>query len=218
MEVQELKGVVEELQRENSELRKQISARQKELGLATNRLARVENRADRVADDEDARTAAEWRAMLQNALKLLGESDQEVRSLQKRLRLLTYASREALKSAAKVDGARRAQVEGELRQSEKMLAGKDDGKAQPFTTASETGTPPTAKVIGVRLDLGVTALAVGKKKGARVGMPFLVMRGKSVMAVITLAEVRENASMAIIDQMDPDKPIEEGDMAVLRKL
>lgn len=218
MEVRELKGAVVDLQRENSELRKQILARQKELGAATNRLARLEGRADRVADDEDARVAAEWRAMLRGALKNLAESEQEIHGLQKRLRLLAFASREALKTAEKVEPSRRALVEGELRESDKVLAGNGEGRTPPITRVAEAVMPTSVRVAGVRLDLGVAALGVGRKRGARVGMPFVVMRGKSVLAVLTLAEVRDSASLAIIDQMDAEKPIAEGDTAILRKM
>ncbi|MBI4027703.1 MAG: hypothetical protein HY360_22135 [Verrucomicrobia bacterium] len=222
-EKQEFKIAVEALRQENAKLRKMDGARQRELAIATNRLARLEirqsdARSGMVADDEEVRSAGEWRAFLLNALKILAETDREMQALQKRLRQLQFAAQQAFKSAERVDPAKRALLEAELRQAEKVLAGKEEPRPRGVLTATDSTPPSSAKVIGVRLDLGVAALGIGRKHGARVGMPFLVQRGKTVLAALTLAEVRENAALAIIEQMDPDRPIREGDAAVLRKM
>ena len=222
VEAQELRVALEALRKENAALRQADKARQRELALATNKLAQLETRVagqrrGLAADDDEARSAEEWRAFLLQALKTLDDAESEIRSLGERLRLLHDASRDALKAAEKVDPSKRSLLEMELRRSEKLF-NKEERRAAVFLDANESGSLKAVKVIGVNLDLGVTALAVGRKQGARVGMPFLVSRGKVVVAALTLAEVRENASLALIERMETDQPIREGDTAMLRKM
>ncbi len=214
VEKQELKVTLDVLRKENEGLKR-------DLATATNRLARVE--AFRSipmglsADEEEARSAIEWKAFLMNALKVLSQTDQEMQELQKRLRFLLYAAQQAFKSAEKVDASKRALLENEIRQSQKMLSVKEEVRDQPFLAEMDTTALSSTKVVGVRLDLGVAALAIGYKQGARVGMPFLVMRKQKVLAVLTLVEVRETLALALIEQMEQNEPIREGDLAGLKK-
>ena len=223
IETQELKVTVEALRKENAKLRQVDAMHQQELATATNRFTKFEflqktQGIGLMADDEEVRNASEWRAFLLSALKILYQTDQERQALQKRLQLLLYTTQQAFGSAEKVDPAKRTLLESEVRQSQKALSDTEEGPVPTFVSKpAPTMALSPAKVIGVRLDLGVAALGIGHKQGAKVGMPFLVTRGKTVMAVLTLAEVRENAALALIEQMEPDKPIEEGDVAVLRK-
>lgn len=221
-EKQEFKMAVERLRKENTDLRKIEATRQRELAAATNRLALIERkletaRSGLAADDEDARISAEWRSLLVKALKALNDSDQELRGLQKRLDLLVYASKEAFKSAEKVDPDKRSLLEGEIRQSDKALAGRRESRPAALIGDSDNAALTGARIIGAQLELGVAALSVGRRQGARVGMPFLALRGKAVLAVLTLVEVREKTSLALIEQMDSERPIREGDAAVLRR-
>ncbi len=223
LEKQELQVAVATLRKENAELRRLDGIRQRELAIVSNRLAQVEwqqgdSRLGLVADDEEVRSVAEWRAFLLNALKVLSDTDRELQGVLGRMRRLLGASQDAFKSAEKVDPAKRARLEAELRESEKMLLEKEAALQSPFVPGTDRTILSAAKVIGVQLDLGVVALAVGRKHGARVGMPFLVARDKTVLAVLTLVEVREDAALAVIEQMEYKKPIQEGDIATLRKL
>ncbi len=221
-EKQELQVTIDLLREENAGLRKTAAARQNGLVVVSNRLMSIEWKKEEarwglIADDDEARSAEEWRAFLLNALKILNEADQKIATFQKQLQMLVYAAKEAAKSAKIVNPSKRALLEGEIRQSEKILSGEKDPSLQAFTPGSETSVLSHVKIIGVRLDLGVAALAAGHQHGAHVGMPFLVLHDKTVLAVLTLAEVREKTSLALIEQMDPDKPIKEGDIAILRK-
>jgi len=222
LEKQELQVAVATLRKENTELRRLDGIRQRELAIVSNRLTQVEwqqgdSQLGLVADDEEARSVAEWRAFLLNALKVLSDTDRELQSVLGRMRRLLGASQDAFKSAEKVDPAKRARLEAELRESEKMLE-KEAAPQSLFVPGPDRTILSAAKVIGVQLDLGVAAVAVGRKHGARVGMPFLVARDKTVLAVLTLVEVREDAALAVIEQMEYKKPIQEGDIATLRKL
>ncbi len=218
----ELKIAVDALRKENAGLKKLCALRGRELATATNQLALAASRLDDPrgdlgADDEGARSSEEWRAFLLSALKILRDADDEIQALQKRMQLLVTASEQALKTAQKVDPSRRGLLEAELRQSRKLLEGKDDGQGAVFATAAVAETLSAARVIGVRMDLGVAALAVGRTQGARVGMPFVVVRDGKPVATLVLVETRENRSLALIDRMDAGKPIRKGDTASLRK-
>ena len=223
LEKQELQVAVAVLRKENSELKRQNETSQRELALATNRLVQVEwqqgdSRLGLVADDDDARSGAEWRSFLHKALKVLDETDREMLSALDRMRRLMNASQSAFKTAEKIDPTERARLEAELRHCEKFLSGKEGAVIPLFLPGVNASALSAAKVLGVQLDLGVAALDVGRKDGARVGMPFLVVRGEDVMAVLTLVEVRDEAALALIEQMDARHPIQKGDAATLRKL
>lgn len=219
---QELRLLIEQLRKENAELRQKQTTAEKELVVATNRLAKIERvqgdvRSGLVADDEEARSASEWRAFLSNSLKLLSDADQEIKELQKRLRLLLFASEKALQSAEEVDPAKRAMLEQELRSSRKFLSETSEEAKTPIISEPDKSGLASVKLIGVRLDLGVAALGIGRRQGAKVGMPFLVIKDKKLLAVLVIAEVRDKTALALIEQMDPDHPIKEGDLATLKR-
>lgn len=222
METQELRIALDAIRKENADLKKAMLSRQRELNVATNRVVQLEariaeKRRGLVADDEDARTAEEWRVFLVQSLKALEGADREIRSLVEQLRLLHQASREAFRSAEKIEPSQRAMLEGEMRRAEKILAAKEAPKGSGMVSANaETSALKTTKVVGVNLDLGVAALAAGRKQGVRVGLNFVVGRGKSMLAVLLVVEVRESTSLALIEQMEAEEPIREGDIAVIR--
>lgn len=221
MEAQESRIALDALRRENADLRRERLAHQRELAVATNRVAQLEMRVGGkryglVADDEEARSAEEWRGFLLRALKSLWDADRETAIARERLRLLHHAAREALKSAEKVETAKRSLLETQLRESEKMLASKEDKSEAILLATTDNAALRAAKVVGTNLDLGVVALAVGRKQGARVGMPFVVSRDKTAVATLTAVEVRESSTLAVIEQMDPKTPVQEGDLAMIR--
>ncbi len=219
-ETQEVRVAIEALRKENAELRKMEAVHQREIGSLTNEIARLQVRLGNprvglVADDDEARTAADWKSFLHNALAVLADADREMQDLRKRLRLLVFASQETFRSAEGVDPAKRSLLEGELRQSRKVLGEGED--ARVFAPEHETPPLDNIKVVGVKLDLGVVALAVGRNQGVRVGMPFVILRGKEMVATVTLVEVREKASLGLIEKMDSNRPVREGDLAALRR-
>jgi hypothetical protein len=222
LEQQELRQAFDALKKDHERLKALSEKQRLELAVATNRLAEVTGGIRASGMDlfqgaaEEERTAREWRMFLSRALKTLAETDDEIRELHKKLGMLVYATKEAMQSAPGIDPRKRTNLEGELRACESLLEKTPPAKPV-LVPAIETAALVDAKVIGVRLDLGVAALEIGAKHGARVGMPFLVVRGEEVLAVLTIAEVREGTALAIIDQMDSSQPIREGDRATLRK-
>jgi hypothetical protein len=219
---QEMKLLLDQIRKENNELRQKQKTTEKELIVATNRLAKIEKtqgdvRSGLVADDEEARSASEWRAFLSNSLKLLSDADREIKESQKRLRLLLFASEKAFQTAQEVDPVKRAMLEQELRSSRKFLSETVEEATTPIISETDKSGLAAVKLIGVRLDLGVAALGIGRKQGAKVGMPFLVIKDKKLLAMLVIAEVRDKTALALIEQMDPDYPIKEGDLATLKR-
>lgn len=220
-EAQELRVALDVLRRENADLRRAEGVKAREVAVLSNQLARVETAlrgglAGLAADDADARSATDWRMLLVQSLRTLLESEGELTRIEDRARRLMLVSEQALKSAQKVDPARRAALEGELRAGRKWAEERE--RTRPAIMEGETRLPPSAKVLAVRLDLGVVALDAGRAEGVRVGMPWAVNRGKEIAARLVIVETREHASMAVIERMEADRPIREGEMAVLSKL
>jgi hypothetical protein len=215
VETQELHEAVKVLRKQNDEAMVQLQE-------ATNQVAQVQkdlnhSRLNLISDSEESRSANEWRGFLGNTLKVLAVTDKELQDLRNELSLLHYAAQEAMKSAENVDPKKRSLLEKELRESEKLIV-KDPQNEKPlFTKESDAEVLLKTSVLGVELDLGVAALSVGKNDGVRVGMPFLVVRDKDVLAVLTVVEVREKTALALIEQMERDKPIRQGDLAMIRK-
>lgn len=220
LEMQETRVAIEALRRENTRLRRELAQRQFEMGALTNKNARTAQdmiREITLADDSEARSSREWKFFLLDALKALDKANQDEAQVRKQMNLLLYASQEAFKSAQNVNPSKRALLETQMRKVQKMLS--EDAELHPrvFAEDAETSAPQSIKITAVRLDLGVAALEAGKDRGIRVGMPFVVVRGKNPIAVITVAEVRERLALGIIDQMDPDSPVKKGDTALLRR-
>jgi hypothetical protein len=219
-EAQELRVALEALRRENAELRRAEGARAREAAAASNQVARLEaalrgGLAGLVADDAEGRSAADWRALLLRSLQQLRETEAELARVEDRVRRLAVDAEQALRSAQKVDPARRAALEGQLRATRQWTEERERGKAPVLEAGGKT--PSTAKVLAVRPDLGVVALDAGRAEGVRVGMLWAVNRGKEGAARLVVVETREHASMALIERMDADRPIREGETAVLSK-
>lgn len=220
-EAQELRVALEALRRENADLRRAEGVRAREATALSNQLARAEaalrgGLAGLAADDADARSTADWRSLLVQSLRVLRETEADLARIEDRTRRLMVAAEQALKSAEKVDPARRAALEGELRAGRKWAEERE--RVRPAFVEGGTKPPPSAKVLALRLDLGVVALDAGRAEGVRVGMPWVVNRGKETAARLVVVEMREHASMAVIERMEADRPIREGEMAVLSKL
>ncbi|MDD2707236.1 MAG: hypothetical protein PHV34_04445 [Verrucomicrobiae bacterium] len=222
LENQELRIALETLRRENAELRKAGNQSQRELAAAASRLSLAEQqlkekRRGLSAMDDDGRSAEEWKASLLRSLKALDDASRETQAAAERLKLLYIASKEALKSAERIEPAKRAMLEAELRLCEKALAGWEQKRPVVLPKGADASALKAVKIFAVDLDLGVAALAVGMKQGAKAGMPFVVVRDKLLIATLTLVEVRETASLAIVEQMEPKNPIRAGDTAMLRQ-
>jgi hypothetical protein len=209
------------MRKQNAKLKVEIAEKAKSSQSTTNHFQITERPQLRkfggmVADDPDARSSAEWRSFLLNALKALNERDRDAKELYKRLSLLKVAAREQLLQKEQGPSPSQDLLENEIAEAEKLLL-RFSREPQDFLVKQpESVSESRARVMAVRLDLGVAAMGIGRKLGVRVGMPFVVVRGKEAIALLMVAEVREDLSLVLIEQMDPEKPLLEGDVAHLR--
>jgi len=106
---------------------------------------------------------------------------------------------------------------GELMRAQSLIAASEQPRAREV--AAEAGAPQidSAKVLDANPNLRVVVLNVGEAQGARVGMPFIVLRGDRVVAELRVVEVRRNICGAVVERLDKDVTLAAGDAARVTK-
>jgi cell shape-determining protein MreC len=74
-----------------------------------------------------------------------------------------------------------------------------------------------ARVLEFNPKLRLVVLDVGSLQGARVGMPFIVVRGERVIAWARVVEVRQKICGALIEKTEGNVPVKTGDSASVTK-
>ncbi|NJL19116.1 MAG: hypothetical protein HC901_02120, partial [Bdellovibrionaceae bacterium] len=67
-------------------------------------------------------------------------------------------------------------------------------------------------------ELGVAVVNFGRAQGARVGLPFRILRDRRVIGHCRLIEVREYLSAAKIEQVLENTQVQEGDRLLLETM
>ena len=160
-------------------------------------------------------TAEQLRWQMLTTLRLLRKSELARQELEQRLRKLQWTASEAIHTAKELDGKKRASFEEEARSTQKLL-----GPPQLRGTTTEVNVDPQglqkAKVVEVRKDLSLVVLNVGARQGIQLGMPFDIVRDGKLVAVVIVAEVRNDVCGALIERMEEKNPVRSEDLAVLR--
>ena len=78
-------------------------------------------------------------------------------------------------------------------------------------TAQEDGTLQSVEIVDVNAGLRVAVLNVGRQAGARVGMPFVVLRGERAVAELKVVEVRDKVCGAAIEKVEKGVSLKAGD-------
>jgi len=84
-------------------------------------------------------------------------------------------------------------------------------------TESAPSTLESARVLDVNPTLRLAVLDVGILQGARIGMPFLVVRGDRVVAQLRIVEVRRRICGAMIEKAEQGVTLTAGDTAHVTK-
>ena len=84
-------------------------------------------------------------------------------------------------------------------------------------TPRASGTLDAARVLEFNPKLRVVVLDVGAQQGARVGMPFIVLRGDRVIAQVRVVEVRQRICGALVEQVEKGVTVTAGDAARVTK-
>jgi hypothetical protein len=172
-------GEVEVFRRQALELKKRFEA----LGLnATSDPKKLEQRL--LAATSDLQKAESEKGRLTEALVRLCEA------------VLRFS-----RSASSNDPDSRLLLEAEIRNANSALG--IDGNEAPLGSPVPS-TLQEASVISVREELALVVVNLGQKQGTRVGMPFQVIRGASVIGSVRVVDVREKFSGAVIQRLSSD--------------
>lgn len=109
-------------------------------------------------------------------------------------------------------------VEGELARTRQLLAEQQAAVAAPTPSGSgeadgKSSSLASARVVDVNRALHVAVLDVGRDHGARVGMPFEVIRNGRVVAELRVVEVRRKISGAMTVDVKTTTRLQAGDTA-----
>lgn len=214
--VEELQVAVEALRRQQQALQAELQQREALVRVLTESLA--------IARTESELFQRRWMEM-QMRMQALGVapggsegSVQWQRQLIDTLRLLYLAEaerhryREQLQAlVAAVDGG---DWTGEVARARGLLeAAERRPTAGDGSESGAGGTLELARVLDFHPQLRVVVLDVGEEQGARVGMPFVVVRGEEVVAEVRVVEVRRRVSGAVVEAMPRGATVAAGDVA-----
>jgi hypothetical protein len=140
-------------------------------------------------------------ALEQRLLKAVRDLDltrQERDKLAERLVALSETVLLALKTANVQDPQIRMDVEEQLRSANESL------DASNAANAPNDGQAPAdltnAQVISIKEDYGLLVINLGSKQGAKIGMPFLVVRGNHAVGRARVVDVRERICGAVVEE------------------
>jgi hypothetical protein len=140
-------------------------------------------------------------ALEQRLLKAVRDLDltrQEKDKLAERLVALSETVLLALKTANVQDPQIRMDVEEQLRSANESL------DASNARNAPNNGQAPAdltnAQVISIKEDYGLLVINLGSKQGAKIGMPFQIVRGDHAVGRARVVDVRERICGAVIEE------------------
>jgi hypothetical protein len=105
-----------------------------------------------------------------------------------------------------------ANVTGEVERAKALLAAQ-----KPVSRPATNSSLETARVLEFNPKLRLVVLDVGSLQGARVGMPFIVLRGERVIAWARVVEVRQKICGALIEKTEGNVTVKAGDAASVTK-
>ncbi len=217
-QLEELRLAVEKLRGENQQLKADLQQREEVIRLLTENLA--------IARTESELFQKKW-AEAQLRAQTLGvdfadaEASQAQRQLIESVRALYLAEAERQRLIeqlkrllAVIDNG--GDPTAELARTKALLAASE----QPSQPSSSRRTEPTlesAQILDVNPNLRLAVLNVGLLHGARVGMPFVVVRGDRVVAELKVVEVRKRICGALIEKIEKEVTLAAGDVAHVTK-
>lgn len=163
-----------------------------------------------------ARTESELFQKLWTEAQMLGVSptDATQRQLVASVRSLYLAEAERQRLTEQLDRLLAAvqtgqNVTGEVARAKALLAAEKP--------VSATSSLEAARVLEFNPKLRLVVMDVGLLHGARVGMPFIVLRGDRVIAWVRVVEVRQRICGAVIEKTEGKVTVTAGDAASVTK-
>ena len=212
---EELRLAVQSLRQQNEELRQRLQqsdAQGRVLGenlaiarteseLFQKRWAEAQLRAQTLGVDFADPTARQWQRQTIDTIRSLYLVEAERQRLLEQLKSLTAAVEKGGSLTAAVERARQA------------VAASEQPAGSARTPARPEARLDAARVLDVNPALRVVVLNVGLEQGARVGMPFVVLRQDRVVAELRVVETRRNICGALVESVEKEVTLQVEDEA-----
>jgi hypothetical protein len=221
---EELRVLVDKLGTDNATLKTELDQREAVIRLLTENLAIARTESELF---QKRWTEAQLRAQTlgvnfadAGATQVQRQLIESVRSLYlaeaERQRLVEQLKR--LQAAVATNG----DIAGELQRTKTVLAASEqpvvsDQAAQSAAAKRAEASLESAQVLDVNPKLQLVVLNVGLLHGARVGMPFVVLRGDRVIAELKVVEVRKKVCGALMEKVVKGITLAAGDAARVTK-
>jgi hypothetical protein len=220
MQIEELRLAVDKLRAEDAGLKQQLEQRDAVIRIVQENLA--------IARTESELFHKKWTEARLRAQTLGVDFDDAngtagQRQLVESLRALYLAQAEEQRLAEQLKGLLTAvesnrDVAVEVERTRSLLDTLEDGKQGSAPEAKpSTSTLQSAKVLDVNVSLQMVVLDVGEWQGARIGMPFAVVRNGKMIAGLRVIEVRRRICGALIERAENEAAPVPGDLARVAK-
>jgi hypothetical protein len=217
-------------ERENTALRQQLVYARQQLGLARQQMAALTDslvlansesevfkrettdlklRLEALGLDAASPDKALLEQRLLKAVSDLKIVQDEKDKLSEQLTRIMESILRYVKSASSVDGDARMALETEMRSSTELLG--LPGPQQAAAASDTSGSLTDARVISVKDELALVVANLGRRQGAKIGMPFQVWREGRQIGIVRVVDVRESISGAVVQSLDPSEKVKVGD-------
>jgi cell shape-determining protein MreC len=216
-QAEELQIAVQKLRATNTEMRQELDEAQQviralleslaiartESDLFQQQMADAKLRAQTLGIDFADANATQTQRQLVESVRLFHVADAERQRLAEQLKRLLAAVESNHDVAGEVQRAKTLVATAEVKPAE---------KSSPARSGLDA-----AKVLEINSGLRLVVLDVGALHGARVGMPFVVLRGDRVIAQVRVVEVRPRVCGALIETVEKNFTVAAGDSARVTK-
>ena len=170
-----------------------------EAELFRRKFSELQLRMDALGVESVSKDRAKLEQRLLKAVSDLQLMNKEKEAYREQLLQLTETMLRYVKSTQNADPEARAEVEAQLRSTNRLLAADD-------APNEEAGTDlMNGKVLSVKEEWSLVVGNIGAREGVRIGMPLRVVRGGKTVATLRVVDVRERISGAVIQEMDSEK-------------
>jgi hypothetical protein len=227
IEYRELKVTLEKVLGENKQLREALAENGKTLDDLRKNLAatsgktevfkrqssEIKLRMEALGLDLAGGNNARLEQRLLTAVSDLRVLTQDKKNVSEALARLSDAASVYARSATGAPAEARLALESEIRNANKAL-GVESGSAVEASPLPSSVTDGMA--ISVKDDLSIVVINLGSRQGVKIGMPFRVLRGESVIGKVQVVDVRDKIAAAVIQNLSSERePIKVGDRLVV---
>lgn len=215
LEAAEAKVTGDSLLSQNDDLRKQLSLEQEtqktltdslvvsnaEAELFRRKYSELQERMDALGIEAVSKDRAKLEQRLLKAVSDLQLTSRQKERYREQLLELTETMLRYVKTTPGGDPQARAEVEAQVRATNKLLDATDNSRA------GEEVAPGLmdGKVLSVKEEWSLVVGDLGTRQGLKIGMPLRVVRGGKTIATLRVVDVRDRISGAVIQELESDK-------------